>query len=555
MKFQDEGPKIRQRYIEKPQSDVEDAYQPVSSNYQIESSSSSYPASVSSSNSHESNLLDALGLDPPQRNTQGVFAMTEDSECITAFALTDENWNLEERCTSMVLNTPQKDLDEQFTELKFYSILHCPELEQRQLLHIFTSSIAPPILDESAAGGAALPNHGQWLARLPPLTGRNTLLDNAVRAVTLAHLGLLHGLDSFLNEARPFYGKALRLLSSALMDNTEALSAETLGATILLSLYEMFVSNSSKSWLRHAGGAAALFRIRGPAIHRYGFHRELFLAYRHTLVLEACRSRTHCFLEELEWRKLEDQIHDDRRGGRQVGERPENFHAADAFHNVFVQIAGLISDAGNLKLHAGSACGMGSSTKRKITARAESIRTNLKCIFARMSSTLQNLGQAPISYASNDPVFPVYYNYVNIFVASLHTAYRAMLMVLNIILREMDPYGPDAGLHMLEAREAALDCCRSESFMVTSAFLGPVFIVNALRLAMAVLEPVAERRWVLGKLFDIGGTKMAMASQGFSESFATNPLPSIRFAVEEVDRIERMSLFDELSPTAPFLCD
>ena len=549
MKFHDEGPKIRQRYLQKPQSDVENACQPASSNYQIETFSPSYPVSIAQSNSYQSNLSDALGPDPHEEKVQGVFATTENFECIPVFALADVDRTLEERYTSMMLDTPQKDLNERFMELKVNPILHCPDLEQQQLLHMFTSSIAPSALDRSTAGVAAMPNHGRWLARLPPLTGRNKLLDSAVRAVALAHLGLVHGLKSLLIEARPLYGKAIHLLSLALVNSTEALSAETLGATILLSLYEMFASSSSESWLRHAGGAAALIRIRGPARHRYGFHCELYLAYRHTLVTEACRSRVHCFLEEPEWRKLAAQIYDDRRTSSQVDERLENFNTADAFFVEFIQIAGLLCDAGNLNLHASSGCGTGSSMKREITVRAESIRTNVKCIFARLSSTLQNLGQGPISYASNDPVFPVYYNYVNIVVALLHDIYRGMLMLLNLVLREMDPCGPTAGLYMLEAREAALDCCRSESFMVTSAFHGPFFIVRTLRFALAVLEPAAERDWIHGKLFKIGETKMAMAKHG-SYLDAANPLPEIRFAVEEVARMERISLLDVLFPTA-----
>ena len=224
----------------------------------------------------------------------------------------------------------------------------------------------------------------------------------------------------------------------------------------------------------------------------------------------------------------------------------ENFNTADAFHGEFIKIAGLLCDAGNLNLHASSACGTGSSMKREITVRAESIRTNVKCIFARLSSTLQNLGQGPISYASDDPVFPLYYDYVSLAVALLHNVYRGMLMMLNLVLREMNPCGPTAGLHMLEAREAALDCCRSESFMGTSTFHGLFFIVQTLGFALGVLEPAAERNWIIGKLFIIGETKMAMAKNG-SYSDPANPLPEIRFAVEEVGRMERTSLLDMLS--------
>ena len=185
MKFQDEGPKIRQRYLQKPLSDVEKACQPASSNYQFETFSPSYPVSIAQSNSFQSNPSDALGADPHEKQVQGVFATTDNSECIPVFALADVNRTLEERYTSMMLDTQRKDLNQHFMELKLNSILYSPDLEQQQLVHIFTFSIAPPASDRSIAGVAALPNHGRWLARLPPLTGGNKLLDSAVRAVAL----------------------------------------------------------------------------------------------------------------------------------------------------------------------------------------------------------------------------------------------------------------------------------------------------------------------------------------------------------------------------------
>ena len=96
MKFHDEGPKIRQRYLEKPLSDVENACQPASSNYQIETFSPSYPVSIAQSNLYQSKLSDALGPDPHEEKVQGVFATTESSECIPVFALADVNRTLEE---------------------------------------------------------------------------------------------------------------------------------------------------------------------------------------------------------------------------------------------------------------------------------------------------------------------------------------------------------------------------------------------------------------------------------------------------------------------------
>jgi hypothetical protein len=542
MKFQDEGPRLRRKYLTKSACHLEHPLEKSSKSSSPESSASlllSWPQDYTVSDSSSEDLTNENGEEP--------FDTTEPCDDFINLTTSDDTWSLTAPFASMVFSATQKQIYRCGVEFQLTKTLISPDLEQRQLLHIFTFSIAPTAVDQLAAAGAAVYTHGTWLARLPALTGTNKLLDNAVRAVTIAHLGRLESCNYFLSKARPFYGKALRLLSLALADPIESLSAEVLGATILLSLYEMFASNRDDSWLRHAGGAAALMRIRGAARHRHGFHQELYLAYRHTLIIEAARSRVHCFLEEPEWREVAEQMRgnvENCQGARQA----EHFNAAHDFSAEYVLIPGLICDAANLKLSPGCSYGTGISMKRKITTRAEVLRANIKRIFARLTSTLRSLGQGPTSYASDDPIFPIYYHYPNIFVASLHNSYRAMLMLLNIVLREMDLRGPSAGLHQLETRGAALDCCRSECFMLQSAFIGPFSSINTLRLALVLLEPVKEREWVWRKLSNITATKMSMMGREFPRDFAKAPLLRIRVAVEELDRVERMSFREGVCP-------
>jgi hypothetical protein len=547
-KFQDEGPKLRRKYLERSTCIVKHTLQRSSSGDRSTSSSSESSASPPCSRIQQSAVFKSSEVELKSGNDQRIPDTIENFDEFMKSPIADNTLGITEPLPSIVFEGTQSRFNSYCAKLMLNPSLASPDVEQQQLLHIFTFSIAPTPVNHLTAAGAAVPTHGPWLARLPALTGRNKLLDSTVRAVTIAHFGRLDGCSSFLSEARPYYGKALRLLSLALADPIEAHSAEVLGATILLSLYEMFASDPDDSWLRHAGGAAALMRIRGAAQHRYGFHRELFLAYRPTLIIEAARSRVHCFLEEPEWLEVAEQIREDCKSC-QVGGQSEHFNAAEDFTTEYVHIPGLICDAANLKLTPGSAYGTGSSMKKDITTRAESLRTNIKLIFVRFSLTLQSLGQGPVRYASNDPIIPVYYRYTNIFVATLHNNYRAMLMLLNILIREMDPLGPDAGLHKTETREAALDCCRSECFMQKSSYIGPFSSINTLRLALVLLEPVAEREWVFERLYKISNTKMSMEGREFpSQAFAPAPLVRIRVAVEEIDRMERLAMLKEMSP-------
>lgn len=145
-----------------------------------------------------------------------------------------------------------------------------PELEQDQLFHQFTEAISP---SGQTYLSQAHRQHGRLMQRISSVTTSNLLLNNAIRAVTLAHMGRSQQSSIFGASAMPFYGKALRLLNTALPDGEKGLSDETLAATILLSWYEMFSSGFGVPWIKHAGGAATLIKMRGPARHRTGMQR------------------------------------------------------------------------------------------------------------------------------------------------------------------------------------------------------------------------------------------------------------------------------------------
>lgn len=85
--------------------------------------------------------------------------------------------------------------------------LFSPNLQQAQLLSAWSHLIAP----RNTPGMLQVTqHHARWLAHLPPLTGASPLLDTAVRAVTLAHLGRVHSSNTLIIASHPYYGKALR---------------------------------------------------------------------------------------------------------------------------------------------------------------------------------------------------------------------------------------------------------------------------------------------------------------------------------------------------------
>ena len=418
---------------------------------------------------------------------------------------------------------------------RFYS----PEVEQNQLFQSFTDSMAPM----ATAVAPAFRFHGRWLARLPGIMGNYPLLDTAIRAVTLAHLSMQTRSKVIMRESTPYYGRALHLLNKALLDDRQGLASETLSATILLSFYEMFSSDQNESWIRHAGGAGTLMRIRGAARHRYGFDREMYLAYRHTIVIESFEQDKPCFLDEPEWRQVAIEIHEDIRASGVVGTSNQIFDISEDFFKEMVRIPAMCSDARKLPMLSVVGGGEHEDIKSEIKQRALEHRTNLKSIYARFSAMLRKIGQAPTRRMTSDTVIATRIDYFNIFVASTHTGYWTILMLINAILRELDQESDNAPFYKMENREAALDCCRSTDYMETSSFLGPFFVIFALRLSWNWLEPRAEKLWVIERLRRIGEKNMSMAKGGLPMKQAdpgaqAAHVPLVRAAVEELNLLE-----------------
>ena len=382
-----------------------------------------------------------------------------------------------------------------------------PAAVQQQLLQNFALSIAPG----DHALNPALRNHGRWLAHLPPRTGSYPLLDVSVRACTLAHLGLLHHSDALMLESRTHYGKALRLLNEDLGDPAKGAASETLSATILLSFYELFASSTDQSWIRHAGGVGTLMKIRGPSRHRTGFDRDMFLAYRHALIIQSFEADQACFLDEPEWRQLAGQVHEDIRNSGAVGEATEIFDISEDFYLEMAHLPALTADMRHTPRLIRAAGGNRQVVLDDLRSRAGIHRAKLRMIFVRLTAALKNIGQEPKSRLSGDPVMAIQYDYVNIFIASNHTGYWTVSMLVNIILCELEPSSDRNSLFMMENVEAARDCCRSVAYMAKSSFLGPFFIIFALRVSLIVLKDPDQRTWILDKLTELGHSRMAMA--------------------------------------------
>jgi len=524
-KFQDEGPRLRQHFQKRAEKRVQGD--------ESRDSSESWTADASFVESSYSSSALALKT----RDQPGVMSVFENPGAVDL----ELTWVESDQAASGWETRPSDPFDvadgshllDGLFPSPYVEILS-PILQQNQLLDSFISSLNPAFqVDVSPA----LRNHTRWLAYLPSLSGTNSLLDSSIRACTVAHLGRLYASERLLQDSRSHYGRALRSLNRDLQDMVKGTSGETLSATILLSFYEMLATDMDQTWVRHAGGAGTLMKLRGVGKHRSGFDREIFRAYRHALVIQAFEMGQPCFLEAPEWVELSRQIHEDIRKSGMVGEKMELFDIAEEYYIEMVPLPHLIWDIRHIPQLACAAGKDHATVAQEMFQRAVGHRTRMKSVYARFRDACKRLGHAPVSRLRNDAIFPVRYEFNNVFVGSSIVGYWTILMMLNAVLRELDKDVDRKALYRMEAIEAARDCCRSVDFMMRSSFLGPFFITFALRVSLIWIEDQEQRTWIITRLLEVGNTKLGMAKQ-LPEAMPETFIGYIRGATQEIEKPE-----------------
>lgn len=463
---------------------------------------------------------DVVGLDIEQSQRKTFIGLLEDKTELYAGLLdTIPDMDIIDLTQNMVTSPLGHSDRFMFRNFGMSSVNHHiqdPDLAQKQLVTKFRESLYP----DDGTTPVAFRNHARWLSHLPPLTGTNPLLDASVRAVTLVHIGRLNNSEPFIMESRPYYGQALRLLNKALQDKKQGMSNETLCSVILLSFYEMFASDNNDTWIRHAGGVSALMRARGAERHRNGFDREIFLAYRYTLVIEAFQEDVPCFLAEPAWQKLAEDIHSDVRKAGISSSRLEIFDLAEDFYAAMVVLPEMAAQARGLWIAKQNNTPPPYS-RAQVLDKITQGRSHFKTTFGLFEKALKKAGHSPtININAHDSLIGIEYGFINTFVSSSYTGYWTVLIVLNLCLQGLQANDKEmVQLYRSENKECALNICRTTAFMLTSSFLGPFFLIFGLRVGLLVFEDevgiddaaTPEADWILRKLFEIGERHMSIA--------------------------------------------
>lgn len=310
-----------------------------------------------------------------------------------------------------------------------------PTAYQSQLLSLFLTTI---ISDNPVQIAKTFNCHSVWLAQLANRNEVSPTLLYAVRAISLSFLGRQARDENLVQHSRLIYGQTLLKLNKSLQDPTEGLGSDTLSATVLLTFYELLNCTEHNSWVRHAGGAGHLMRLRGVTRHQSELDKAIFLACRYSMILESYHTGRPCFLSLAPWRKLSQELHDS------LPNRSAFDDAREGFYQEIVHQPGYVMDS----VHYMASGGRDRSVLQDLVRRGHMHRSNLKTIFKRCVERLREAGQEPTEVPSftGDKVFPIIYQYPEILVASFFSSYWSLLKVLNIAL-----IGLEAKLSALES--------------------------------------------------------------------------------------------------------
>lgn len=436
---------------------------------------------------------------------------------------------------------------------------------------MFVGDIAP----ERKTVPKAFSNQMTWLTTLANSSPGDIpdALSAAIRALSLSHIGRTNKSKDLVELSRQQYGLALRQLSQTIRDrpDTDALSSATLSATMLLSFYEMFHATNGNGWVRHAGGAGALIRARGPELATAtDLDRIMLMAYRNALIIQAFEAGTACFLAEPAWTKVTRGIYNSTSDGSEFSK------IAEEFFEEMAHLPAVARDARDFA-HALTDPDRDAVTEFfELKARSIQHRHNVKSLFTRLQAQLQLKGTYTMTKPARNPdetLFPDQIHYPNIFVAALHCGHWICLTIMNTIIMELlrleksllatafgsaeidlsdvkmtdmsspfvnmppppplsspsspsnqspnsqsevplpnDTHLPTSTALREESISNCRKCCRSVDFMSSSVFHGPFIITFGLRTSLLAFSDIRERIWVKNKLKEIG-RKFGMAGE------------------------------------------
>ncbi|CAG8234513.1 unnamed protein product [Penicillium salamii] len=388
----------------------------------------------------------------------------------------------------------------------------------------------------------------------------------SVVATATAMLSRVRQLPSLKDVAHREYGSALRLLNSALSDVEEAKTNQTLGAVVLLAIYEVVTSRAPEdidSWTNHINGATALLDIRGTDQLKTETGLRLFLHLRYQVIISCLQRDARVPQSLLECTKIAMFL------------RP-----AEAHGNRLIMIIGKLS---NLRADIRADA---YTDEQEIISAASAIEADL---IAWLASLPPEFNYATNTKSPFDFVFQrrfrgispyddQYHVYPNLWVCNSWNQYRsARIIVSEIILSHVRKISDRTSLTSLSdefriqcktlrstIRRLAVEICRGVPFHFNAhqanrepnlpppeSYIGGLVLIWPLFVAGIVESPDhGLRRWVIKCLQMIGRTMGLDQALAVADIVAADP-GVLHFVTEEEDPLATNSDAPDLTRRLP----
>ncbi|KAL5383773.1 hypothetical protein PMIN06_007270 [Paraphaeosphaeria minitans] len=147
-----------------------------------------------------------------------------------------------------------------------------------------------------------LPPPSALMLTLPQLPATSDVLLAAVDALSAAQLAVANRNYNLVNRSRSLYGTALSKMMNTIQYPDRAVEDETLLATYLLTLYEVFVGiTSGQGFFYHVQGLLHLLKQRGPKSFGNRLSMQIFHAIRYNSLSIGYHVRKGSMLDTDEW--------------------------------------------------------------------------------------------------------------------------------------------------------------------------------------------------------------------------------------------------------------
>ena len=270
-------------------------------------------------------------------------------------------------------------------------------------------------------------------------------------------------------------------------------------------------------------------KARGPAAHRNGFDKAMFLGFRNAIIVHAFESNIPCFLDEAEWRQLAIDI--DHGFG---SDRTALVQCMEDSYFHMVALPGVFVEAQNVLKAPPPDDAEHKQVLMDVAVRAHQHRLTIKRIYQDFQNCLNHSEQWMIVKPSpdeNDNIFPTVFDFSDIFIGTLMSWFNSFVGSINIILRELhresmyiwneeclahtyisatemtdlpDTVPPSLDEILVETEQCARACCMCVDYLSQSKYIGPFVLTYTLRMASRILDSPPETGWIRRRQMEIG---------------------------------------------------